>query len=116
MPQYQVMPELDPNDKDWYFVVWCSPDGTNDGSEDDVGKLQGATISSVTWTIPDGITRLADNKSAVNIHGVLYGANTVCSIKLTGGTDQMNYDIICSVVMSDGREKDKTIRVPVRQQ
>jgi hypothetical protein len=103
MSQYQVMPAKDPSSVEPYFIVWCSPDGTNNGSADDTGELQGETISTVTWTVPDGITRNSDNKSAVTIHGVSYGINTVCTIWLSGGTDQTNYDLACTVVTSAAR-------------
>jgi len=36
---------------DPYYFVWCSPDGTNDGTINDTGELQGRTIVSYTLTI-----------------------------------------------------------------
>jgi len=116
MAQYQVMPSKDPNSVEPYFVVWCSPDGTNDGSVNDVGKLQGETINTVTWTVPSGITKDSENKSAVTIHGVSYVANTVCTIWVSSGTDETNYDLLCRIITTGGRTLDKTIRIPVRQQ
>jgi hypothetical protein len=110
------MPEKDPNAVEPYFIVWCSEDGTNDGSADDTGELQGATISTVTWTVPSDITKDSDNKSAVTIHGVTYSANTVCTIWLSGGTHGDNYTFNCRIVTSDSRTLDKTIIVPVRTQ
>ena len=35
--------------------------------------------------IPSGITEVSNNKAAITIHGVTYGANTVCTIWLSGG-------------------------------
>lgn len=118
MSQFTLMPPKDPNSVEPYFVVWCSPDGTNDGSVNDVGVLQGETISTVTWTVPTGITKDSDNKAAVTVHGVAYGINTVCTIWLSGGTDDANYDLACKIVTSGSpaRTLEKTIRVPVRSQ
>lgn len=118
MSETTLMPAKDPNSVEPYFVVWCSPDGVNNGSVDDNGELQGETISTVTWTVPDGITKDSDNKSAVTIHGVNYSVNTVCTIWLSGGTDGRNYDIACKIVTSGNpaRTLEKTIRIPVRHQ
>ena len=116
MPQYQVMPSKDPDSVEPYFVVWCSSDGTNDGSANDNGELQGATISTVTWTMPDGITKNSDNKSAITIHGVSYAINTVCTIWLSAGTADTDYDLTCRITTSDSRTLDRTIRIPVRSQ
>lgn len=116
MPQYEVMPSKDPHSIEPYFIVWCSPDGTNDGSANDIGELQGETISTVTWTVPTGITKESDNKSATTIHGISYSINTVCTIWLSGGTDETNYDLACKIVTSGSRTLEKTIRIPVRSQ
>ncbi len=110
------LPPKDPNAKDFYHAVWCSEDGTNDGSESDTGELQGATISTTTWTLPDGITNVSDNKSAMTMRGITYDANTVCNILLSGGTDGTDYELLNHVVLSDTRELDKTITIPVREQ
>lgn len=108
------VPPKDPNSVEPYFFVWCDRDGTNDGSADDNGELQGATISSYTVTVPSGITKDSDNKSAVTIKGTSYSVNTVVTVWLSGGTDLTDYDILCRATMSDGRTLDQTIRVPVR--
>jgi hypothetical protein len=110
------LPEKDPDSVEPYFIVWCSKDGTNDGSASDRGKLQGATISTVTWTVPSGITKNSDNKSAVTIKGVSYSANTVCTIWLSGGALQVDYTLTCEITTSDGRTLDQSILIPVRQQ
>jgi len=109
-----TVPSKDPQNKEPYFFVWCDADGLNDGSINDHGELQGATISSYVVTVPSGITKDSDAKTAVTIHGVVYGVNTVVTVWLSGGTDNTNYDILCHVVLSDLRELDMTMRVPVR--
>lgn len=114
MPVIVVDPK-DPNESDWYFFIWCSRDGTNDGGSTDTGRLQGATISSYTVTVvTSGITKDSDNKNAVTIRGVSYGISTVVAVKLSGGTNGADYDILCQIVTSDSRTLEQTIRVPVR--
>lgn len=108
------VPSKDPNNVEPYFFVWCSRDGTNTGSAADTGELQGATISSYTVTVPAGITKDSDNKSAVTIRGTAYAINTVVTVWLSGGTDGTDYDVLCRIVTSDARTLDQTMRIPVR--
>lgn len=116
MTQLTYMPPKDPNSVEPYFVVWCSKDGTNDGGANDTGELQGATISTVTWTVPNGITKDSDNKSAVTVHGVTYEADTVCTIWLSGGSGGSQYSLSVRITTSDSRTLDKTIVIPVVEQ
>lgn len=109
-------PEKDPNSVEPYFVVWCDKDGTNDGSTSDDGELQGATISTVTWTIPSGITKDTSNQGAVTIKGVSYGVNTVATVWLSSGTDGTDYTLACKITTSDSRTLEKSFIVPVRSQ
>lgn len=112
------MDSKDPQDIKPYFVVWCDLEaGTNTAGDN--GRLQGATISTVTWTVPTGITKDSSNQSAVSIKGkgstvISYSVNTVCTIWLSGGTDGVDYDLLCHVVLSDARAYDQTITIPVR--
>jgi len=108
------LPTKDPQNVEPYFIVWCDEDGTNDGSANDSGELQGATISAVAWTVPTGITKDSDNTNAVTIGGVDYGANTVCTIWLSGGTADTDYDLLCDIDTDDSRTLQKTITVRVR--
>jgi len=113
----QIAPAKDPNSVEPYFFVWCSKrTGLNDGSTLDDGELQGATIASYTVTVPAGITKDSDNKSAVTIHGVSYAINTVVTVWLSGGTDQTNYDVLCRIVTNESpaRTLDMTMTIPVR--
>ena len=109
-------PEKGPDGVDWFFFVFCSKDGTNDGSANDDGELQGSSIASYTLTIPSGITNDTDNSDAVTIHGVSYGANTVVSVKLSSGTDGTDYTLKCAVTTDDSpaRVIPLTKIVPVR--
>lgn len=109
-------PAKDPDSVEPYFIIWCSADGTNDGSVSDFGELQGAVIATGTWTVASGITKDSDNKSAVTIHGVSYAVNTVCTIWLSGGTNEANYNLTNRIITNDNRTLDKTITIPVRTQ
>ena len=108
------MTSKDPNNIEPYFIVWCDEDGTNSGVAADTGELQGATISTATWTVPTGITKDSSNQGAVVINGVTYAVNTVCVIWLSGGTADTDYELLCRITTSDSRTLDKSIIIPVR--
>jgi hypothetical protein len=108
------LPAKDPHSIEPYFLVWCDGDGTNTGAPNDSGELQGATISTVTWTVPTGITEVSHNQTTVTIHGVVYAVNTVCTIWLSGGTDGADYALNCRITTSDLRTLDRAITVSVR--
>lgn len=63
------------------------------------------TISSAAWTLPTGITQSSNRTDGL-----------VAYITLTGGTDGVDYDIICTLTPSTGNPVDKTITVKVRAQ
>ena len=96
-----------------YFIVWCDEDGTNSGAAADDGALQGATISTSTWTFPTGITKDSENENAVTINGVVYAANTVATAWISGGTAGVTYTISCKITTSDSRTLDQTVYLPV---
>jgi len=110
----KYLPAKDPDSIEPYFVVWCDKDGTNDGSASDDGELQGAVISSVTWTVPTGITEESSNQNAITINGVSYSVNTVCTIWLSGGTAATDYSLGCKIVTNDSRTLEQTVIIPVR--
>jgi len=87
---------------DPFFVIWCDEDGRNDGTVRDDGELQGRTLSSITWTVPSGITKVSDNTNAVTIKDIDYLVNTVASIVLSGGTNGQTYEFTCLATFSDG--------------
>jgi len=105
--------EKDPNSVEPYFIVWCDVDGTNDGTASDNGELQGATISTTSWTLESGITKDSDNTSSVSIKAVSYATNTVSTIWLSGGTSGTTYRCTNRITTSDSRTLDKSIFVPV---
>ena len=105
----------DPNSVEPFHVVWCSKNATNDGGASDSGELQGATISTASWTVPSGITKDSDNKNSITIKGTLYAVNTVATIWLSGGVPGKTYELVNQITTSDGRTLDHTIQVKVRE-
>ena len=105
----------DPNSVEPFYVVWCSEDNTNDASTDDTGELKSATISTSTWTVPTGITKDSDVKTAVTVQGVTYAANTVATIWLSSGTAGTDYEVVNRIVTSDSRTLDHTIIIKCRE-
>jgi len=109
------LPPKDPDAVEPYFIVWCDEDGTNDGTANDEGELQGTTIGTSSWT-GAGITLDSDNKSAVTIAGIDYDASTVATVWLSGGTAGTDYDLLNEIITTDLRTLQKTITVMVRSQ
>jgi hypothetical protein len=107
-------PEKDPLDTDIFHVVWCDETGINTGGTADHGALQSATISTVTWTIPTGITSSSNSTAAITIHSVSYPTSTVCSIWISGGTVDTDYTLTCKITTSDSRTLYKTAVLPIR--
>ena len=103
----------DPNSVEPFFAVWCSKDGTNDGTTSDKGELQGATISTSTWFVPAGITKDSDNEGAVTIQEVAYDINTITTIWLSSGSIGESYDLVNRITTSDNRTLDKTITIDI---
>ena len=102
-----------PADDDWFYFIFCDPTGLNDGSADDNGFLQGATIQSETVTETSPITKSGVNRASVTIQGVTYPVDTLVAVQLAGGVDLNDYPISCKIVASDGRDvtRVKTLRV-----
>ncbi len=106
----------DPSSVEPFYIVWCSPDNTNDGSASDTGELQSATISTTDWTVPTGLTKDSENESSVTSKGVTYAVNTVACIWLSSGTDGTDYEVACKITTSDSRTLEHTITIRVRNQ
>lgn len=60
------------------------------------------TISSATWTVPDGITEDSTERST-----------TATKVWLSGGTVGSEYTVACKVVTSDGRTDERSFVVEV---
>jgi ribosomal protein S28E/S33 len=83
-------PFKDPDELLDYEVNWAARLGTD-------------TISSVAWTVPDGIVK--EDEAATG---------AVVSIWLSGGTEGQSYNVGCRVLTTGGRTYDETIVLPVR--
>jgi len=66
--------------------------------------LSSDTISTSTWTVPSGITKVSDSTTT-----------TTTTIWLSGGTADTDYELINHIVTAGGREDDRTITIRVRQ-
>jgi len=80
------------------------PDAVKDYRVDLTEWLADDTVSSVSWTVPSGITKDSDTNTT-----------TTATIWLSGGTAGTEYDLVCRVVTTGGRTEDFTITVPVRE-
>ena len=60
------------------------------------------TISTSTWTVPTGITKVTDSNTT-----------TTATIWLSGGTAGTEYDLTDRIVTAGGRTADRTITVKV---
>lgn len=89
----QELKPKDPQDVVDYPVEWA-----------DVLELDGDTLTSATWTFPEGLTKQAD---AI--------AGTQAVVWIAGGTDGERYEISCLVVTAGGRTYDRTFSIVVRQ-
>lgn len=59
----------------------------------------GETISSVTWTVPTGITKVSQANTT-----------TTATVVLSGGTAGQRYEVLCHIVTTpSGYEDDRTI-------
>ena len=106
----------DPNEVFPIHFVWCNlPDGANANNASNTGQLAGATIITSTMTASStGITIDSDDTGAVTVQGVTYGASTVASAWLSGGTAGEDYTITNLITTSDSRTLEKTVTVKVR--
>jgi hypothetical protein len=63
------------------------------------------TVSSVTWTLPSGITKDSQSQSG-----------RLAIITVSGGTDGVDYDVLCRMTPTVGNIMEQTITIPVRAQ
>lgn len=87
----QIWFSKDPNDVLDYMVNAATWLGTD-------------TISSVSWTVPTGLTK--DSQS---------NTTTTATIWVSGGTVGTEYEVLCRVVTAGGKTKDWTIGFTIEQ-
>jgi len=66
--------------------------------------LIGDTIATSTWTVPAGLTQVTSSSSAV-----------VATIRLSGGTHGVDYEILNHIVTASGQEDERSILIQVLQ-
>lgn len=62
------------------------------------------TISSVTWTVPAGLTA-----------GPQFLLGSVATAWLSGGTAGTDYTIICRIVTTGGRTLERSVKLQVKE-
>lgn len=95
----------DSSDKDWVWVVWDS-------------VLDGATITASTWTLPNGWTEHStkQSQSVTDENSTSYtSANGVLTSNPEALTGSLSV-FANKVVLSDGREYERSVSVVVVQQ
>ena len=63
------------------------------------------TVSSVTWTLPDGLTKESQSEQG-----------RLAIITVSDGEDGVDYDVLCRMTPSVGNVMEQTITIPVRAQ
>lgn len=66
-------------------------------------RLGSDTITTSTWTVPDGITMDSDSETT-----------TATTIWLSGGTEGQSYDILNRIVTAGGRTMDQTVKLKIK--
>ena len=79
--------------------------------------LDGLTISGATWTVPVGLTKAAEAVPAVaeTHEGIVYAANTLAKVSLSGGTAGTKYRCSVAATASDGQVFERALDVLVRE-
>lgn len=61
------------------------------------------TISSITWTVPTGITKTSEEQTT-----------KIATVWLSGGTAGSNYSVACKIVTSGNRTDERTMTIRVK--
>lgn len=80
------------------------PDSTVDYQFKWSGELDGDTISTSTFLLPDGLTQVSVSNTT-----------TTATIFVSGGTEHQSYRITNRITTAGGRTFDKTIRVLIAE-
>lgn len=87
-------------------ISWPSfkdPDEVLDYQIDWSARLEADTITTSTWTVPDGITKNSDGKS-----------NTATTIWLSGGVEGQTVTLINRIVTAGGRTMDQSVKLKIK--
>ena len=66
--------------------------------------LDGDTISTSSWTLPDGVTQSAESETS-----------TTATLKVSGGTAGQDYTVANTIVTAGGLTAERSVRLMVRQ-
>jgi hypothetical protein len=80
------------------------PSATLDYTIDWSNWLGTDTISTSTWTVPNGLTKESDSNTT-----------TTATVWLSGGTVGEIYTVTNHIVTTSGREDDRSIRIAMAQ-
>ena len=89
----------DPDATLTYSIDWSV--GPNNGP----GWLGADTLASAVWTAPTGMSKVSESNTT-----------TVATVKVSGGTDGVDYLWLCRVTTAGGLTDDRTILIQVRHQ
>lgn len=87
-----------------YYWDWAAT--TNNSSDNGDWLESGETISTYTVTADTGLTKDSDEKT---------NSDTTIKAWFSGGTVGTEYDVVCHIVTSAGREDDRTITIRVEE-
>lgn len=78
---------------------------------------RGDALSAVAWTVPAGLTLVSEGISAAAMtdSGTVYPAGEVALVRLSGGTADTDYTIVCRVTTAAGDVDERSITVAVRE-
>lgn len=62
------------------------------------------TISSATWTVPAGLTKVSESNTT-----------TTTTVRISGGTAGTSYEITCHIVLASGQEDERSIAIAVQE-
>jgi hypothetical protein len=87
------------------FLAWPNkdPDEVLDYEIDWSARVLTDTILTSVWTIPSGITKNSDSKTAATT-----------TAWLSGGTLGTTYEILNRIVTAGGRTMDQTVKIKIK--
>ena len=103
MAASKTFPRKDPDAVLDYKFDWKA---LTNGNGDSDWLASGETISTFTVAVDTGITKDSAAKADTNTSIVIW---------LSGGTDEVDYEVACEIVTSASRTDERTARVPVRE-
>lgn len=78
----------------------------------------GDTLDSVSFDVPAGLTKVAENVNSVEVIEACftYPVGTVAQVRVSGGTANADYEFPLHIVTTEGDEDDVTIIIKCREQ